>query len=499
MTDPLIVRFLEQHVDLLAGLAPGSVAAFAALCKRRLLGHGELLFSEGEPSEYMFVVERGALEVLKGTADGAEVLLRVMAPGEVGGLTGMTSTRTRSATLRARGPASVLTVGRERFRDLLQNDPALGSGLIAVLSSKLRAHTARIAGLIQPSGGGRHLPVLVFDAKPYDRETLDAAAGDDLAFNYLEARLGPDTAALAHGFPAVSAFVNDDVGAETVERLSAVGVRLVAMRCSGFNNVDLEAAGRHGVEVVRVPAYSPEAVAEHAVALILALNRKLHRAYNRVREGNFSLTGLVGWNLHGHVAGIVGFGAIGRALASILRGFGMEVLAFDPFLDAEAARRLGVLPVDLEELLERADVVSLHAPLTPSTHHLLDRARIARMKPGAMLVNTSRGALVDTAALVEALKRGHLGAAGLDVYEEESAYFFEDRSGRVIEDDLLARLTTFPNVIVTGHQGFLTREALTEIAASTASSIRDFVAGRPLRHRVTLAPRPPEQVAQTSS
>jgi len=228
---------------------------------------------------------------------------------------------------------------------------------------------------------------------------------------------------------------------------------------------------------------------------MLALDRKIHRAYNRVREGNFSLAGLVGFNLHGRTAGIVGLGAIGRALGAILRGFGMEVLAVDPAVDAAAAERIGVTAVGLDELLERADVVSLHAPLTPDTHHLVNRERLARMKRGAMLINTSRGGLVDTAALIDALKEGQLGAAGLDVYEEESEYFFEDRSDRVIGDDVLARLMTFPNVIVTSHQGFLTREALSEIAAATASSSRDFMAGRPLRHRVVPPPDARDRVA----
>ncbi|MGD9253234.1 MAG: 2-hydroxyacid dehydrogenase [Holophagae bacterium] len=327
--------------------------------------------------------------------------------------------------------------------------------------------------------------MLVFDAKPYDRESLDEAAGDDLELHYLEANLSPATAELARGFPVICAFVNDDLGADTMQRLAAVGVRLVAMRCSGYNNVDLEAAAHRGISVVRVPAYSPEAVAEHTMALILTLNRKIHRAYNRVRDGNFSLAGLVGFNLHGRTAGIVGLGAIGRALAVNLQGFGMEILASDPALDHAAADNLGVQAVELDELLSLANVVSLHAPLFPATYHLLDRERLASMKPGAMLINTSRGGLVDTAALIDSLKSGHLGAAGLDVYEEEADYFFEDRSGVVIEDDVLARLMTFPNVIVTSHQAFLTREALAEIASTTVISIRAFIAGRELKYRVS--------------
>lgn len=479
--NPSVEEFLGREAELLQGLTRETVRAFADVTERRRLAHGEFLFREGEPGAFMFVVEHGALEVLKGTGDRL-TLLRVMLPGESGGLTSMSREKTRSASLRARGPATVLVVPRARFLELLDRLPDLRNGLLAVLSRKVREKTARLATLAG-EGERRQVPVMVFDAKPYDRESLDAHAGNELELHYVEARLSPTTAALAEGFPAVCAFVNDDLGQETLERLAAGGVGLVAMRCSGVNNVDLVAAERLGVEVTRVPAYSPEAVAEHTMALILALNRKLHRAHNRVREGNFSLAGLVGFNLHGRTAGIIGLGAIGQALATNFRGFGMKVLASDPALDASSAAESGVQAVELETLLERSDVVSLHAPLTPATYHLLDRERIASMKRGAMLINTSRGGLVDTAALIDGLKTGHIGAAGLDVYEEESEYFFEDLSDHVIEDDLLARLMTFPNVIVTSHQAFLTREALAEIAATTVSSIRDFLAGRKLRHR----------------
>ncbi|MFO7654783.1 MAG: 2-hydroxyacid dehydrogenase [Candidatus Krumholzibacteriia bacterium] len=327
------------------------------------------------------------------------------------------------------------------------------------------------------AGAGAGEPVAVFDAKPYDRRYLGEAAGDDLALQFFAANLGPETATLALGFRVVCAFVNDDLSEAVVERLGAGGVELLALRSAGFNNVDLEAAGRHGVTVVRVPGYSPHAVAEHTVALILSLDRKIHRAYQRVREGNFSLAGLVGFDLHGRTAGIVGLGKIGRTLAEILRGFGMTVLGQDPYPDREFADRTGVELVDLDELLARSDIVSLNAPLTPETRHLIDAGAVARMKPGVMLVNTGRGALVDTAALIEGLKSGRIGAAGLDVYEEESEYFFEDRSDRVITDDLLARLLTFPNVLITSHQGFLTEEALRNIAATTMANIRSFLAG----------------------
>lgn len=323
--------------------------------------------------------------------------------------------------------------------------------------------------------------VAVFSSRPYDEIFLtraNAAAGHDLTF--LEARLSRETARLAAGFEGVCIFVNDDMDGDLVRDLGAGSLRLVALRAAGFNNVDVAAAERCGVAVARVPAYSPHAVAEHALALILTLNRKTHRAFNRVREGNFALDGLLGFNLNGKTAGVVGAGAIGRIVAKLLAGFGCEVLAHDPFPDP-ALTELGVRYVALPELLARSDIVTLHCPLTAATRHLIDVAAIDRMKPGAMLINTSRGAVVDTRAVIAGLKRGVIGSLGLDVYEEEAALFFEDRSERFIDDDVFARLLTFPNVLVTGHQAFFTVEALTSIAETTIANITAFArTGRPL-------------------
>ncbi|MBD3221925.1 2-hydroxyacid dehydrogenase [bacterium] len=354
----------------------------------------------------------------------------------------------------------------------------LARSIVAFLGGKVRRKTRQLATLLAHEQTDDRARVAVFDTKPYDRRWLEAQAGDDLAFDFFEARLRPGTARLAVGYRYVCAFVNDDLSAPVLEALAAGGVELIALRCAGFNNVDLTAAQRLGITVVRVPAYSPHAVAEHAAALILTLNRKVHRAHMRVREGNFSLAGLEGFDLHGRTAGVVGLGNIGRCLADILRGFGMTVLGHDAFPDLEYSARSGVRYVELDELLERSDVVSLHAPLTPDTHHLIDASRILRMKPGVLLINTSRGALVDTAALITGLKNGHLGGAGLDVYEEESEYFFEDRSDEVITDDVLARLLTFPNVLITSHQAFLTVDALQAIARTTATNVRDYCAGK---------------------
>jgi len=325
----------------------------------------------------------------------------------------------------------------------------------------------------------------LFSAKSYDVASFQEANADgrhELVF--LEAPLGPRTAALARGFAAVCPFVNDRLDAPVLQELVAGGTRLLALRSAGFNHVDLPAAARLGITVARVPAYSPHAVAEHTVALVLSLNRRLHRAYARVREGNFALEGLLGFDLHGRTAGIVGTGKIGAVVARILGGFGCRLLAHDPFPNPDCLG-LGVSYVGLPELWAAADVISLHCPLTASTRHLVDAPAVAAMKPGVMLINTGRGALVDTPAVIAGLKSGRIGYLGLDVYEEEAELFFEDRSTRVIQDDVFARLLTFPNVLVTGHQGFFTREALRAIAETTLMNASAFEDGQPLGNAVT--------------
>lgn len=332
------------------------------------------------------------------------------------------------------------------------------------------------------------MKLAVFDTHRYDREALEGANahfGHSLVF--FEPRLTPQTAQLAQGFEAVCSFVNDKVNAQVLEVLRQGGVRLIALRSAGYNHVDLVAAERLGLKVVRVPEYSPYAVAEHAVALVLALNRRIHQAYARVRDWNFSLEGLVGFDLHGKTVGLVGTGRIGRTAARIFRGFGCRVLCFDAVPDKGLEQELGVRYVPLETLYAEADILSLHVPLTPETHHLVNAESLAKMKRGVMLINTGRGALIDSRALLEALKSGHVGQAGLDVYEEEEGIFFEDLSFKVLKDDVLARLLTFHNVIVTSHQGFLTREALSNIAETTLASVRAFERGEPLVHEVRAA------------
>ena len=321
--------------------------------------------------------------------------------------------------------------------------------------------------------------VAIFSAKKYDREFLQMANASRHQLTFFQPLLNEETVGLATGFDAICVFVNDQVNAAVIAKLHSLGVRLIALRCAGYNNVDLAAATKHGITVVRVPAYSPYAVAEHAIALMLALNRKVHRAYNRVREGNFALDGLVGFDMHGKIVGVIGTGQIGTVVAQILTGFGCPTLAFDPFPNL-TCRSLGVRYVELNELLAQSDVVSLHCPLTPENKHIINDAAIARMKSGVMLINTSRGALLDTVAMIDALKSAKIGYLGLDVYEEEEEIFFEDRSELILSDDVFARLLTFPNVIITGHQAFFTREALLNIAGTTIENITKFENNQPL-------------------
>jgi D-lactate dehydrogenase len=328
----------------------------------------------------------------------------------------------------------------------------------------------------------------VFSTKSYDRQFLAPAAGQaghELVF--FEPRLTPDTALLASGFPAICSFVNDILNAELLERLAAGGTRFVALRCAGFNQVDLEAAARWSVRVARVPAYSPYAVAEHALGMMLALNRKYHKAFNRVRDGNFALEGLLGFDMHGKTAGVIGTGKIGAIVARLLACFGCKVLMYDVVQNPECAG-LGSY-VRLPELLRQCDIVTLHCPLTPATHHLINEHSVAVMKAGVMLINTSRGGLVDTQSVIDGLKSGQIGYLGLDVYEEEADLFFENLSEQVIQDDVFMRLLTFPNVLITSHQAFFTQTALAEIAKATMNNLSAFETGGELANEVRAAPK----------
>ncbi|KND89936.1 2-hydroxyacid dehydrogenase [Tolypocladium ophioglossoides CBS 100239] len=331
----------------------------------------------------------------------------------------------------------------------------------------------------------------VFSGKPYDKKYFDAAnatrPASEIHIVYHDFSLSEDTVFLAKGSDAVCVFVNDSLGSAVVEALAREGVQAILLRCAGFNNVDLDAAEKHGLLVANVPSYSPEAVAEFAVALIQTLNRNTHRAYNRVREGNFALDGLLGRTLHGKTVGIIGTGKIGVATARIMKGFGCRVIAYDPF-PSPAFKELGDYK-SLEELLPESDIVSLHCPLMDSTRHIINEQTIAKMKPGVMLINTSRGGLLDTTAVIHALKSKHIGGLALDVYEGESSLFYDDHSGEIIQDDILMRLTTFHNALVCGHQAFFTEEALKEIADCTLRNIEEYVTSGVCKNSLTKDPK----------
>ena len=318
----------------------------------------------------------------------------------------------------------------------------------------------------------QHLKIAFFDTKPYDREFFSRLNAEyDYQIKFFESHLTVDNAALTRGFDAVCVFVNDHLDKPLIDALYENGIRLIALRSAGYNNVDLSAVYRK-IHVARVPAYSPYAVAEHAVAMMLTLNRKTHKAYYRTRDNNFTINGLLGFDMFGKTAGVIGTGLIGRKVIDILKGFGMEVIAYDLYPNDIYARDRGIAYADLDTLYARSDIITLHCPLTPENRHFINAGAIAKMKDGVMIINTGRGQLIDTVDLIEGLKSRKIGSAGLDVYEEETDYFFEDWSGTVVDDDVLARLTTFPNVLITAHQGFFTKEALTNIARTTLENIR---------------------------
>lgn len=365
---------------------------------------------------------------------------------------------------------------QERLNSLLQR-LASQTGLPEDLYVRLSAELDRSEGVPGRDAQGR-LKIIMFDARSYDIEAFDRGNHQRFALHYVRVPLNQDTVAAAAGFKVVCIFVNDTCDAPIVERLAALGVELIALRAAGFNNVDLAACAQHGIQVVRVPAYSPHAVAEHTVALMMMLNRRLHQAYVRNRAGSFILDGLIGFDMRGKTIGVIGTGKIGQCVVDILQGFGCEILAYDPHPNPKLADRPGVRYVELGELFHQSHIITLHVPLFPETYHLINPSTIARMREGVMLINTSRGGLIDTKALIDGLKAGKIGSAGLDVYEEEAGIFFNDISGRVLTDDTLARLLTFNNVVITSHQAFLTHEALSNIADTTFSNIEEFAAGR---------------------
>lgn len=436
----------------------------------------QTLFLEGDDADFMFSVISGKLKVLR-RSEGNDVYVRDLGAGESGGITSLFLTQPRSATLIAREPTKIATVKKDDLDKAMDEHPTLARGLLRILSRQVRSGGKSVANLLRGRSDDR-VQIAVFDAKSYDRNALSEVAPKEWNLHFLDPRLDKNTAPLATGCKIVCIFVNDKADRDALEILADAGVELIALRCSGFNNVNLEAAKQLGISVTRVPVYSPHAVAEHAVALLQALNRKVHRAYQRVREGNFTLSGLEGFDLHGRTAAVIGVGGIGKCLVKILQGFGMTVVGWDAYPDPKFSEETGMQYVSFEEAITQAAVISLHAPLVKETYHLIDEKAINSMKDGTILINTSRGGLVDHDALIQALKSGKIGAAGLDVYEEEAGVFFEDLSSRVITDDVLARLLSLTNVIITSHQAYLTTDALHNIASTTTLNIDEFLSGK---------------------
>ena len=464
-----------EGFDLFAELGSEVLDDLAAVARPARFADGAVIFREGDPAEDLFLVRSGQVQVERRRDDGPAQVINQLRPGDYAGLTSLFVDKPRSATLVAKSQVACWLIERKAIHRLILRHARLGAVLLRHLSVRFRTESAALAG---PASNDGRTPIAVFDAKPYDRSHLSSRCPDSLALRFLDTRLNEDTAAMAVGCPAVSIFVNDRADAAVLARLAAGGTRHVALRCAGFNNVDLEAAKRCGLIVSRVPAYSPYAVAEHAAALLLALNRRIHRAYLRVREGNFTLNQLEGIDLHGRTCAVLGVGRIGQCFARIARGLGMRLLGWDARPDPALAAELGLEFVPLAQALAEADVISLHAPLVPETRHLICAETVATLKPGVLIINTSRGALIHTEALITGLKSGRIGGAGLDVYEEEEGVFFEDLSARPLQDDALASLLSYPNVLITSHQAFLTHDALDAIASTTLADIAAVLAGR---------------------
>lgn len=467
---------LLRRVECFAQLEERPLELLVEQLQPAAFADGEQLCEEGDRGDRMFVIESGEVAVLKAGTQDEPMEVAVLKSGQVAGEMSLFATGERSATLQARGPVRAWVLDHEAFQQLIREHSCLAGGMLTSLTRHLSRSNSIMAKLMSQDLDNR-FKVAVFDSKPYVEDVFAARNPFNFRYQFFPVRLSLETVSLAAGFKAVCPFVNDSLDAAVVQELAGMGVELIALRCAGYNNVDIDACERCNIAVTRVPAYSPHAVAEHAVALMLTLNRRVNRAYNRVRDGNFSLSGLVGFDIHGKTVGVVGAGKIGRCLLRIMWGFGCRLLAYDKYPTPDLSENLGVEFVEIDTLLAESDIISLHAPLMPATHHMINAEAIARMKPGVMIINTSRGALIDTAALVEGLKSQRIGYAGLDVYEEESEYFFEDFSDQVMTDDLLARLTTFNNVVITSHQAFLTAEALANITDTTVENIRAFQLG----------------------
>lgn len=444
---------------------------------------GESLVKQGADSHMMSIISKGDFDVII-SSKGHDVKVDSLHPGDFSGMGALFTKSKHSASVVARSDECIAySVKYDDFQNLMRENFEIAQAMLAHMQQvarrerSTRTNRTRRGSVIDTASS--KIRIALFDAKSYDMETFNEENkkyGFEITF--FEARLKPETVDLAMNYDVVCVFVNDEVNETVVKGLARLNVKMIALRCAGFNNVALDMAEAFGIGCARVPAYSPYAVAEHASALLMTLNRKTHKAYNRVRDGDFSLDGLVGFDLHGKTVGVIGTGKIGQCFIDIVIGYGCKVAAFDVYPNATYGAMEMVDYLTLDEVLATSDVISLHSPLLPSTKHMINKDTLAKMKKGSILINTSRGGLIETDALLDALKSGHLGGAGLDVYEFEAGYFFENLSGRVIQDDRLARLQAMPNCLITSHQAFLTIDALNAIARVTLANVSEFADGK---------------------
>lgn len=497
-------RELLERLELKWSLPGDVVQGISERMVRQEMADGDHVYDQGAVDNHLYVVDSGKVEVkMKIHVDGdsndgvKEVTVKTLSRGDTSGFYSMLENRPHGATLVCRGHVTLYKLKREDFDALLAKYPNFSRGLLKSLSAKLQLVRKDYIGLTLQSDGAPTSPkvsqesdigslrICMFDAKPYWKPVVHEQLKrfPNLSISMKNTRLNEETAFLAAGHDAVCCFVNDKISEPVLFILGELGVRLILLRCAGFNNLNLQACDKLGITAARVPAYSPNAVAEHAVALIMALNRKVHVAYNRVRDGNFRLQGLCGFDMYGKTVGILGTGKIGRCFARIMHGFGCKILCYDVHQSLEL-EKYDCRYVSLDEVLAQSDIVSLHLPLNEDTDKIINSEKLAIMKQGSILINTSRGGLIHTGDLIDSLKNQHLGGAGLDVFENESGYFFEDWSNKTIVDDELTRLISFKNVIITSHQAFLTHEALGNIIGTTFENATEFLSGKRM-HELT--------------
>ncbi len=477
---------LLLQIDFFKSLPEKALSNLSDKAQEIYLKKDEVLFTEGQLSDALYIVFSGRTQASK-KHNSIEVPISQLTKGGVIGLTSLISLEhnKRSATVKATEDSCLICINKEDFLEAFfgsdQTKVNLSRHLSSFLVKKLRAKNQKVAELT-PHDQNDSLKIAFFDSKNYFVKAFNKRIQEKndthVNFLYLETRLSSDTVNLAIGCKAICVFVNDDLSKNVLTQLQRIGVEIIAMRCAGVNNLNLEIARSLNMDIVSVPSYSPYAVAEHALALLMTLNRKVHKASNRIREGNFSIEKLVGFDLNGKTVGVIGTGQIGLCFIKIAKGLGCNILAHDPYEKEKLAKEIGFKYTDLTTLFKESRVISLHAPLTSETHHLINQKAFDFMPKGTILLNTSRGGLVDTKALINALKRGHLGGAGLDVYEEEQGYFYEDLSAEILTDEALVQLMTFPNVIITSHQAFLTEEALDNIAQTTLQSLTQYQEGK---------------------